>query len=86
MDGQPSLLDVPSQKTISDSNTESVFEMYTSQLKQPTSYLAGADLLCLLPWRRRLEQPYTEARMKLLPGHDGSHEAPILVVSITRLR
>lgn len=86
MDGQPSLLDIPGQKTISDSYMDSLFEMCASQLKQPTSDLARADLLCLLSWRRRLGQPYTEARMKPLPGHDGSHEAPILAMSPTRLR
>lgn len=63
---------------------DSLFEMCPSQLKQPTSSVAGADLLCLLPWRR-LRQLCTEARMELLPGCDGSHEAPILVVSPTRL-
>lgn len=85
MDGQPSLLDIPSQKTFGYSYMESLFEMCPSQLKQPKSNLARADLLCLWHWRRRLGQPYTEARMKPLPGHEGSHEAPILAVSATRL-
>ena len=41
MDGQPSLLDIPNQKTIGDSYVDSLFESNCpSQLKQPMRNLA----------------------------------------------